>query len=102
MIIWLASYPRSGNTFYRILLNHLFGVSTQSVYNDPLFEERPELSELVGHAHNDRSLHELASSPRAYFVKTHELPNCDTYPAIYLVRDGRDALVSYAHYIRQF
>lgn len=31
-------------------------------------------------------------------MKTHELPN-DNAPAIYLVRDGRDALISYTHYI---
>jgi hypothetical protein len=31
------------------------------------------------------------------FIKTHRSPE-DTEPAIYLVRDGRDALVSYARY----
>ena len=36
-----------------------------------------------------------------YFVKTHELPTeNDNSPAIYLVRDGRDVLMSYAHYIQ--
>lgn len=33
------------------------------------------------------------------FLKTHEMPGEDSWPAIYLVRDGRDALVSYAHYV---
>jgi hypothetical protein len=31
-------------------------------------------------------------------VKTHGLPGPDNHPAVYIVRDGRDALVSYAHF----
>src|SRR5262252_5675644 len=31
--IWLASYPRSGNTFLRILLQNLFRLPTYSIYN---------------------------------------------------------------------
>ena len=30
MIVWLASYPRSGNTFFRILLHHLYRLPTYS------------------------------------------------------------------------
>jgi hypothetical protein len=33
-------------------------------------------------------------------VKTHELPPGDHHPAIYVVRDGRSAVVSHAHYLR--
>jgi Sulfotransferase domain len=102
MIIWIASYPRSGNTFFRILLHQLYGIRTYSLYNDPIFEDRQEIAELVGHEHLDLSLDEMARSPTPYFVKTHELPGDDTYPAIYLVRDGRDVLVSYAHFIHRF
>jgi|GEM_PF-4989944 len=29
MIVWLASLPRSGNTFLRILLNRLSGVAME-------------------------------------------------------------------------
>jgi hypothetical protein len=43
----------------------------------------------------------LASAPELYFVKTHDLPPDDS-PAIYIVRDGRDALVSLARYNRSF
>ena len=35
---------------------------------------------------------------RTYFVKTHALEN-DDRRAVYIVRDGRDALVSHAHYV---
>ncbi len=35
MLIGLASYPRSGNTFFRVLLNRYFGLQTYSLYDDP-------------------------------------------------------------------
>lgn len=100
MIVWLASYPRSGNTFFRLLLNAVCGVKTFSVYDDPLFDELGA-SHTVGHAKLSKGVDDLASSRELYFVKTHGQP-VDRHPAIYLVRDGRDALVSYAHYILEF
>src|ERR1700754_5135896 len=33
MIVWLASFPRSGNTFLRIVLHRLYGVRTSTVYD---------------------------------------------------------------------
>jgi hypothetical protein len=103
MIVWLASYPRSGNTFFRIVLNRLYGVRTYSVYNDRIFEERGSATtDVVGHVHTDLSIDELAGLPQTYFLKTHELPRDDAFPTIYLVRDGRDTLVSYAHFILHF
>jgi Sulfotransferase domain len=95
MIIWLASYPRSGNTFFRMLLYHVCDLKTYSIYNDPLLD-RIEASDIVGHALLPKPLLELNRSPEICFVKTHDLP-VDDNPAVYLVRDGRDALVSYAH-----
>jgi hypothetical protein len=38
-------------------------------------------------------LKRMAKSEEMYLVKTHEMPS-DSRPAIYLVRDGRDAIVS--------
>lgn len=100
MIIWLASYPRSGNTLFRMLLHYCGGFHTYSTYDDPLFD-RLEAGETIGHAHLPAPLSELSQSPETYFVKTHELPS-DTSPAICLVRDGRDAVVSFARYVREF
>lgn len=101
MIIWLASYPRSGNTFFRILLNHLYGIKTFSIYNDPLFEQLNGAQRVVGHVNTEKSIPEMAEDKQLFFVKTHHLPT-DNYPAIYLVRDGRDSIVSYANYILSF
>jgi hypothetical protein len=42
---------------------------------------------------------EAQAAPELFFAKTHHLPEEDKLPAVYLVRDGRDALVSYAHYV---
>jgi hypothetical protein len=38
---------------------------------------------------------------RTLYVKTHELPTEDRHPVIYVVRDGRSAVVSHAHFIRE-
>lgn len=101
MIIWLASYPRSGNTFFRVLLNHHYGIHTYSVYEDRLLTERRVDWEIVGHLPRPIPISNMIESERTFLVKTHDLPQ-DNLPAIYLVRDGRDALVSYTHYVLTF
>lgn len=47
MIIWIASYPRSGNTFFRVALHRLYGVPTHVVYDVDGVAERIG-SELMG------------------------------------------------------
>ncbi len=90
MLIWLASYPRSGNRFFRAVATTRFHMPQRTKHLDP--PETDPHYELV------RSLDVLAASPRPALVKTHEFPDADTHPAIYLLRDGRDAMVSYAHF----
>jgi hypothetical protein len=97
-VVWVASYPRSGNTFFRIALKALYGLETYSVYEDRPLAENPHIASVVGHRKADRTINDLRRSANVYFVKTHELPDDDS-PAIYLARDGRDALVSHAHYV---
>ena len=95
MIVWLASYPRSGNTFFRALLAQCAGYETHTVYDN---RDLPDLTHgLLGQPEHPASLQDLGASPDVHFVKTHEYP-VDAAPAIYLVRDGRDAVVSYAHF----
>ena len=76
MITWLASYPRSGNTYTRIVMNRLFGITTQSVYykNDGVvqFLGQP----LVGSVETEDELlteEQLAASPDNWIVKTHNI-----------------------------
>lgn len=96
MIIWLASYPRSGNTYFRLLLKRCYGLLTYSVYDDE--KDDPVIQNLHILKIKSKSIEEMAEDQQIYFVKTHELPQ-DNYPAIYLFRDGRDSLVSYAKFI---
>ena len=97
MIVWLASYPRSGNTFFRVVLHHVYNLKTFSVYD----EAEAGVADVTGHEKLPAPLTELAAAPETYFIKTHNLPQ-DNAPAVYLVRDGRDALVSHANYLLSF
>jgi hypothetical protein len=85
VIIWLASYPRSGNSYFRVICRTVYNVKTHSIY--------PEMTPHSG----ELDLAAAASDGDRWLVKSHEMPD-DNHPAIYLVRDGRDSLVSYAHW----
>jgi hypothetical protein len=89
--MWLASYPRSGNTFLRVLLNAGFGTKVTSKYD----EDYSAFSESFGEALGQ------ASPERFQIVKTHDVEN-DDVPAVYIVRDGRASIVSYYHFCRRF
>ena len=96
MIVWLASYPRSGNTFLRIVLHELYGVPTYSIYDDDDPVAQRVGTELVGWEASEEK-EALDAAPQPCFVKTHRARRPDDdRPAIVLVRDGRDSLVSYS------
>lgn len=97
MITWLASYPRSGNTFARIGLFCLFGIPCRSIY--PAEDDARTIDKIIGKPLPEMTPVEMSASPDCFFAKTHEMPGSEPWPAVYLVRDGRDTLVSYAHYI---
>lgn len=96
--VWLASYPRSGNTYLRAILWSCFGLRSASVYADDL---RGDLivAQRVGHfegaAHGQFSPDFL----RLPLVKTHEWP-VDNRKAIYIVRNGRDCCRSLREFLR--
>ena len=91
MRVWLASYPRSGNTFFRVILGDRYGVP--SVTPSAMPESWQKLWRY------DAKRQEKADPAAPEFVKTHGLPGGDADTAIYIVRDGRDALVSFAHFV---
>jgi hypothetical protein len=98
MIVWVASYPRSGNTFLRIVLSRVYGQSTAVVYDVDGVAERVG-KVLVGYRDRAAEYDELRASPESHLVKTHNQrrpPVEKGDPAVYLVRDGRDSIVSYA------
>ena len=99
MIVWVASYPRSGNTFLRIVLNRLYGVRTSVIYDVDGVAERLGRA-LVGFEERPAAIVDLRSSSGFHFVKTHRRRGADVDEqdrAICLVRDGRDSLVSWGH-----
>jgi len=105
MLVWLASYPRSGNTLVRVVLNDAFNIKTRALDghgDDRVFSSRPGVIEAVGHVSSDKRgadlIEEAHRSDQLYILKTHEPPITDD-PAIYIVRDGRSSVVSYYHYL---
>jgi hypothetical protein len=96
MIVWLASYPRSGNTLTRIVLHRSYGVPTYVVYEKDGVAERVG-GELMGARGRLADVVSMQAADELYFVKTHRPrePEDET-PSICLVRDGRDAAVSWA------
>lgn len=116
MIVWLASYPRSGNTFFRILLHHLYGLPTYSGFKsgddlsfvgagDLTGHEKlpPELSRAL-YVGDRAALAPYRDSEQVYAIKSHmtaQETRVSELPAILLVRDPRDTLVSYVWYILQ-
>jgi len=105
MIIWLASYPRSGNTFLRIILNNIFNIKTYSVYNDLKdIESHIETKATVGHIllPKDFNIESARNSGEDYFIKTHKHPSSITDKVIYIIRDGRNSICSYYHYRNEY
>jgi hypothetical protein len=88
---FLASFPKSGNTWLRYLLAAVFfpdekiSQSNLSSFMPSVYDEKFELKHLI--------------APR--FIKTHEA-FFSLYPkTIYLVRDYRDAVVSSFYYLQK-
>ncbi len=117
-LIWLASYPRSGNTMVRTWLKKNFLYSSYSIYNDKNdIGKDGKLKREAGHVDMDWFFGKkgpIHLTPEEYngfsglrndlsklnFVKTHGLCHEGHKPdrAIYIYRDGRAALLSHANY----
>jgi len=103
MIVWVASFPRSGNTFLRIVLKQLYGLRTSVVYDVDGVAERLG-ADLVGFVERDAPIEAMRDSDEFHFVKTHRQRDDQVQEAdraICLVRDGRDALVSWARLLTE-
>ena len=125
-IIWLASYPKSGNTWVRVFLTNLRrGVAEPAHINDldvtPIASDRDLLGEALSYDPEDLTHEEIDRlRPEAYayhgsradgtlFIKVHDaytylddgrplFPTEVTRGAIYLIRNPIDVCVSFAHH----
>lgn len=95
-VVWIASYPRSGNTFLRTVLWQCFGLRSGSVYPNDLGDNE-KLKKYTGHIDTLKDVGIKFPPGNIPLVKTHEYP-IDNNPAIYIVRDGRAAAVSLAKF----
>ena len=86
---YIASYPRSGNTWLRTMLVNVMDPNANS---DPdLFNQR-----IPGVSLANLPLIAACRPPR--IIKTHSWYQPSIQSAVYLVRDGRDVLISLYHY----
>lgn len=109
MIVWLSSYPRSGNTFFRVILNSVFHLKTYSIYNDTGDIGADEAtSDIVGHAFlpEDFDIDKARESTEIYYIKTHDLLEnvhvSSLDKVIYLIRDGRESTLSFAKHRKNY
>lgn len=118
MIVWVASYPRSGNRFCRTFLKQAVGNDRVPSMDSEaaLRRDLGALLDRLGVGPSDDVLSALREHDSPVFLKTHRLPQYihalpekprkpvpegnEGSPALYLVRDGRDCLVSLAHYLK--
>ena len=128
-IIWLASYPKSGNTWFRAFLSNLLSDADEPVHINALgtgaiASARQLFDEVVGVDAADLTYDEIdALRPAVYrkwaeghdevgFHKIHDayirlddhqplIPADATRGAIYFVRNPLDIAVSYAHHSNQ-
>lgn len=87
--VFIAGYPKSGNTWLQYLLSAaVFGVDLE-------FAPDSLVQDLVPDVHFKQFFRRYLAGA---FFKTHALPEQNYRKVIYLMRDGRDAMVSYFHY----
>jgi len=124
-LVWLASYPKSGNTWVRAFLTAYLGDGAvpdlNALAGAPAAASRERFDAWLGLSSSDMTpaeiarhlpafhaaLAEVAAGPETRLVKTHAAALGPDGPlfqaghgarAIYIVRDPRDVAVSYAHH----
>jgi hypothetical protein len=104
MLVWLASYPRSGNTLLRQVLKTCFDLSScEGLEPVPANFREPDgiRDEFYGAYFVEGDPEEFYRRARTgselVLIKSHQLPRDDA-KAVYVVRDGRLALRSYVKF----
>jgi len=125
-IVWLASYPKSGNTWFRVFLSNLFSDSSEpadinNLYHTPIASARQTFDESTGLPSSDMTFEEVDRlRPEVYrfqaketeeiqFRKVHDaytylddgsplFPPDVSKAVIYFIRNPLDVLISFAHH----
>jgi len=85
--VFIVGFPKSGNTLMQHIVAHLFyGINERS--------GRTLVNLIVPDVYANS--HYFRMNNRCFF-KSHDLPKPEHKKVIYIIRDGRDALVSYYH-----
>jgi hypothetical protein len=125
-LVWLASYPRSGNTWLRIIFFHILNSSHHTVdinsIDIGLHAASRTIFEALGYISSEMTQDEISNlRPAAYkyfsirnpdleFVKVHDFyghtpngnslfPRAATKVAIYIIRNPLDVVVSLSHHL---
>jgi hypothetical protein len=87
--IFVVGYPKSGNTWFQYLVSGVVhGVDPRMAPGALVHDLVPDL------AYN--KYYRRYATPM--YFKSHALPRAEYRRVVYLLRDGRDAMVSYRHY----
>ncbi|MFW5781507.1 MAG: sulfotransferase domain-containing protein [Bacteroidota bacterium] len=125
-IIWLASYPKSGNTWFRVFLTNLLDknekpANINNLYPTTIASSRQMFDEATGLSSSDLSPSEIETlRPEVYryiaetsentiYHKIHDaniltgtgkelVPPDVTFGALYFIRNPLDVCVSFAHH----
>jgi len=125
-IIWLASYPKAGNTWFRIFLTNLLSdnnapASINDLTNTPIASSRTIFDNTTGLESSDLSHEEIDrlrpdvyktlsdEATEALFMKVHDactlnvegnliFPREASKGVIYIIRNPLDVAVSFAHH----
>jgi hypothetical protein len=126
-IVWLASYPKSGNTWFRAFLTALLnpdnpGVDINDMHPTTIASSRQLFDEMAGVSSADLTPEEIdllrplvyrqnaIESEETIYYKIHDawakLPNGNslfpsdvTKAAVYIIRNPLDVVVSFAHHL---
>ena len=124
MIIWLASYPKSGNTWIRLFLDNLFSSSDKFHINQNLIRQFPLRKHFYGLTKNINNQNELAKNcidaqlrlnldGKIKILKTHNAlwkfnngeysftDEINTIGVIHIVRDPRNIVTSILNYFQK-
>lgn len=125
-IVWLASYPKSGNTWFRVFIANLLSGSQQPIdinllNNSPIASSRLSFDEATGLASSDLTREEIenlrpavyrqlaSEAQELFFQKIHDawyitpsgeplVPAGVSKAVIYFIRNPLDVAVSFAHH----